>query len=468
MSETPPPYSTATVAKMAGVHRDTLLRWLRHGLVAEPARDWRGWRVFSSKQAAGVASFARSGLEGAPNHVAVRAPLHDSLGLQRLRSVDWDFAEAKTIYLTHGIHPYPAKFIPQIPNALVQELSSVGETVIDIFCGSGTTLVESLLLKRHAIGVDANPLACLISTAKTTRLLDGDAELLQELVERSARSAESVALPYPNLFDAKPFTSSAPRPSDKALDFWFEPFIIEELAEILSWCRTLPTESSRLLALTCFSSIVVSVSKQDSDTRYVRRKKDLTPGEAFRRFSRALSEATRTATEVTELVEPRFSCRVIHADLLSQPDIGPVDLVVCSPPYPNAYSYHLYHMTRMLWLGMDYKTFKKNEIGSHRKYSNKGKNGATVETFRSEMERIFSWLRQHLKPNKYACFVIGDSTLSGKKINNADVISDAAQRQGIIEVARIQRTMQDSRKSFNPSIGKIKNEQILILRNRPG
>ena len=87
-----------------------------------------------------------------------------------MKAVEWDFATANTAYLTHGLHPYPAKFIPQIPNALIQELSSVGETVGDIFCGSGTTLLEALQLKRHAVGIDANPLATLITKAKTTPL----------------------------------------------------------------------------------------------------------------------------------------------------------------------------------------------------------------------------------------------------------------------------------------------------------
>ena len=86
----------------------------------------------------------------------------DEAALARLAAVEWDFASARTGYLTHNLHPYPAKFIPQIPNALIQELSSIGETVADVFCGSGTTLLEALLLKRSAIGIDANPLAARI------------------------------------------------------------------------------------------------------------------------------------------------------------------------------------------------------------------------------------------------------------------------------------------------------------------
>src|SRR5438067_5296644 len=89
-----------------------------------------------------------------------------------LESIDWTFSEARTTYLTHGLHPYPAKYIPQIPNTLIKTLSYAGETVADIFCGSGTTLVEALMLGRNALGIDANPLACLISDAKTTQFIE--------------------------------------------------------------------------------------------------------------------------------------------------------------------------------------------------------------------------------------------------------------------------------------------------------
>src|SRR5438067_1083017 len=110
-----------------------------------------------------------------------------------LRAVDWDFANVKTSYLTHGLHPYPAKYIPQIPKTLIQEFSSHGETVADIFCGSGTTLVEALLLGRNAIGVDANPLACLISEAKTTRLVNGDEDSLRDVISRANALAERIS-----------------------------------------------------------------------------------------------------------------------------------------------------------------------------------------------------------------------------------------------------------------------------------
>jgi len=100
--------STAEVAQMAGIHRDTLLRWLREGAVPEPRRDRHGWRTFTSQEANWIVQFAKSG-SASPGPVSVTPK--QSAELAALDKIDWDFVDAKTTYLTHGLHPYPAKFI---------------------------------------------------------------------------------------------------------------------------------------------------------------------------------------------------------------------------------------------------------------------------------------------------------------------------------------------------------------------
>jgi len=243
--------------------------------------------------------------------------------------------------------------------------------------------------------------------------------------------------------------------------------VVQELAELRGYFVGLPADAAAV-ASTVLSSIIVSVSKQDSDTRYVRREKRIQPGDTVKRFTRALQVAREKAVEFAEATEPRFTCRVLHSDVLDRPDIGEVDLVVTSPPYPNAFSYHLYHRTRMLWLGMDCNTFKAREIGSHRKYSRRGPAGADEDTFRNELSSIFSWLAGQLKKGKYACFVVGDSLVRGKVVHNDKLMSDVAAAHGFILQASIERTLQANRKAFNPQIGNIKKEHILIFRNSRG
>lgn len=457
--------STGEAAKHAGVHRDTLLRWLRSGLIKEPKRDRHGWRSFSPQELQEVIAFARlpSSSVGSVKIEAAAPPIY----AEPLAKIDWDFDGAKTSYLTHRLHPYPAKFIPQIPNALIQELSSVGDTVGDIFCGSGTTLVEALTLKRHAVGVDANPLACLIARAKTGFIDEEDRAELEALVAQSRELASVISREVSGgLFPEPLFVSEAWRPRFDKLPFWFDLHVIEELAEILKWCQSLKNEATRNLALASFSAIVVAVSRQDSDTRYVRREKGIVSGDTMRKFARVLEQNVLGAMEYSHTIEPRFKRNIVEANLLDEPAIPKLDLMVCSPPYPNAYSYHLYHMTRMIWLGMDQPRFKQEEIGSHRKYSSVGKNAATVDTFRSEFTLILQWLAKNLKIGGRACFVVGNSTLKGVSINNAQLIAEAGIKAGFVETMRIDRTMQSNKKSFNPAIGRIKHEQILVLENR--
>jgi DNA modification methylase len=454
-------FSTATVAQKAHIHKDTLLRWLRQGLVNEPSRNRYGWRVWTEDEARLVVDLAR-----ASQHPETPASAEEPQ-LVRLRQIDWDFKDAKTGYLTHGIHPYPAKYIPQIPNALIQEFSRVKENVGDIFCGSGTTLVEGLLLRRNVVGLDANPLAALISKAKTTALTDGDSSLLLELADKALQLGRQITIDeQPTLFSAPLFVSREPRPVEKAISFWFEPFVVEELAELRAWCLALPTEAARNLALVSFAAIIVPVSLQDSDTRYVRRNKDIKPGDTMRRFGQILTDNTKAAEKLTDILDPDLSCQVVTGNVLQNPDLPILDLVVCSPPYPNAYSYHLYHMTRMLWLEMDQAGFKKDEIGSHRKFSNPGKNGATIETFQEEMSTMFSWLRNVIRAKRYACFIVGDSTIRGHVFDNAEVLRDAGHHTGWVQVAKWERNMKDTSKAFNPKIGKIKTERIVIFQNQ--
>ena len=51
---------------------------------------------------------------------------------------------------------YHGNFVPQIPNQLIKRYTNVGDTVLELFSGSGTTLFECESLKRDYIGFDIN------------------------------------------------------------------------------------------------------------------------------------------------------------------------------------------------------------------------------------------------------------------------------------------------------------------------
>ena len=84
------------------------------------------------------------------------------------KELDWTFLKDDTREYTHIYHDYPARMIPQISRQVLNILDEKeGNILFDPYCGSGSTLVEGLLRGLNVIGTDINPLARLISKAKT-------------------------------------------------------------------------------------------------------------------------------------------------------------------------------------------------------------------------------------------------------------------------------------------------------------
>lgn len=95
-----------------------------------------------------------------------------------------DIACTDSSAYTHGIHPYPAKFIPELPREIISKCTKERNIVLDPFCGSGTTLLEACIAGRKSIGIDSNPIATLISRAKTTALTEAELQTIETIISR--------------------------------------------------------------------------------------------------------------------------------------------------------------------------------------------------------------------------------------------------------------------------------------------
>ena len=85
---------------------------------------------------------------------------------------------------------YPTRYISAVPRFAINAYSKAGETVLDPFCGSGTTAIEAMLLGRNAMSIDIDPFARLLIKVKTTDYSKEDIDFLDEVVRKIKEMVE--------------------------------------------------------------------------------------------------------------------------------------------------------------------------------------------------------------------------------------------------------------------------------------
>lgn len=381
--------------------------------------------------------------------------------LSRINEQDWSFTDADTGYLSHNIHPYPAKFIPQIPRCLIKMLSLRGEVVWDPFGGSGTTALEALLLGRQALSFDANPIATLIGKAKTITLTKEEEDILVQLVEKFELLASNNTNTLRILeCHASQIQSSIPEIPNCSK--WFHPNALTELGYI-RWCISgIENTKCRTLAEAAFSKIIVKASFQASETRYTSRPRDVKFSSVLSMFAGELYSVLNKIRMLAPLLRFReaiFQTVDMRKDRVIQP--CSVDLIVTSPPYPNATDYHLYHRFRLLWLGHNPCSLGKQEIGSHLRHQ---KENTGIEHYLDEMELCLHNMYDGLRFGRYAVLVLGNAVFEAKEYKTVELVAKTAQKIGFDVVGIVPREVHATKRSFMPTARRLREESLLVLR----
>ena len=259
-----------------------------------------------------------------------------------------------TTGLTHGMHRFPAKYIPQIPGWVMDQFAETDDVVLDPFCGSGTTLVEGLLRSRKSIGVDCDPLACMISRAKTAAVNPARIQSLGSELRHSWRQPATQLVP--------------PMPDLANFGHWFSRDAWANLQSLLAYTTALDASDEEFNFLLCvFSSILRRVSNADDQSQktYVSGTLKKNPPEVEGLFYRALEKALAGLEKLALLRRPSAEAIAIQGDATDIP-LPPqsVDLIVTSPPYLDSVDYMYNFMLEYFWLGpllgvQDRRTFNQ-------------------------------------------------------------------------------------------------------------
>ena len=105
--------------------------------------------------------------------------------------------EKDTTKHVHRLHPYKGKYIPQLVEYFVDSHTDnfkkeayfkAGDIILDPFLGSGTTIIQSLEMGVHSVGIDVSEFNCMISSCKATHY---DDEYLQKAIKKLVASLDS-------------------------------------------------------------------------------------------------------------------------------------------------------------------------------------------------------------------------------------------------------------------------------------
>ena len=277
---------------------------------------------------------------------------------------DWDFATADTMYSTHALHPYLAAMIPQIPRKLLDLYARPGIRVFDPFVGGGSVIVESYLAGLRSTGLDVNPLAVMISKAKTSPI--------------SSETLKNIRLEYDRLYPVIEYR--VPDFSKKSnVRYWFKPYMFEPLtriratiAQVIESTDCEAREATKNLLECVYSYTVRSVSltyRNEIELRHLEPEdlERFNP-DVLGEFIKRLEDASRRVAQLP--VFPTIP-QVVEGDTryLEFGD-NEFDLTITSPPYgdvANTIPYHQFSKNMLYWLGMDdsaVANIRLNSLGS--------------------------------------------------------------------------------------------------------
>lgn len=252
-----------------------------------------------------------------------------------------------TRYSVHGLHEYKGKFNPQVAKAILNIFDiGAGNIVLDPFCGSGTTLVESAHVGARGVGFDLNPLAVYITNAKLLALRT-PADLLIETLAVLGKSVTAVRQWSTDI----PFDERGLYLRD-----WFDAEILGEAERL----RQIIQDTAKDLAplfLAMASDLLRDYSQQDPKDLRIRRRKSPVPDISLHKaFLERASLQVARIVEAQAVMGARSTgpwARLGSADgeaALAQS--VQADAAITSPPYAMALPYIDTQRLSLIWLGL--------------------------------------------------------------------------------------------------------------------
>lgn len=359
-----------------------------------------------------------------PNGVSLETPLSELY----LNWTEKELPEKERTKHVHRLHPYLGKYIPQIVEIFLRKFFVPGQTVLDPFAGSGTTLVQANELGINAIGYDVSAFNIVLMHAKTN---DYDLKYMEEEVKdilSRVAALTQVATQQSNMFETLFPSEAIANAENSYLGEWFA---LQALHELITYnslisqyyhqdlLKIILSRSARSARLTTHFDLDFPRKPQIEPYYCYKHSRTCQPTKTAFQFIRRYSLDTIVRVKQYSHLRTASTIETHHQDS-SKATIPLVDGVITSPPYVGLIDYHEQHRYAYELLGLEDRRLE--EIGA----AKAGTSKKAKSDYQQGIIGVFRNVIQSVKPRGYLVVVAGDKhNLYGKIADALDVEVEA-------------------------------------------
>lgn len=319
----------------------------------------------------------------------------------------------------HGAFRYFGKLAPDVTGAVLDaaaELVDIQRPVVDLMCGSGTTLIEAGERGWPAIGVDPNPVAVLYARVKSRTL---DTRRYETALADVLAATPASAADREEVFGS---TRNASR--------WFSPDARQAVATIRKGIERLPSSNETDALLATLLGRLRRVSNASERTgRLFYDPESARP---------ALAEFEAAAEQLPSRVPPEdTNVEIFQADARStRLADDSSDLCFCHPPYFALYRYS----ADVLRFEMEVGGFDRGE--THRSEVREGwKSGdpGNLDGYIADMAEVFAEAQRITRSGGALALVASNSTLGDAQLPVIDRLASTLGDQNWTIVEHLER-----------------------------
>ena len=376
------------------------------------------------------------------------------------------------------LHAYAASFGDDFARESIAGKMEPGGTLLDPWVGSATGPVQARMLGVNGVGIDVDPVACLIARVSVTPYSIDELDDMLAIVDKELRIIE-VELASSDFapdswlpgdaFSLNGFQGCLP--DNNAIEFWFAPEQRAVLASLTAMSASLPDpRHQEVVQLAISSSIIrkwpntISQARDIDHSRPHRVVRDgISVASQIGIFRKAVKDILMRLKAINAYCQGLAEWEIIEGNTKDKLGViapGSIDYILTSPPYFNAIDYPRSHKFSHWWLWPERQPLGRSDylglmsggndsdevvakcysITPEYRESIEALAEVSLTTHRSlckyinELREVVVLFPDLLKQGGKASFVVGNNVIKGHTIPTAEILANMLKQSGLVDV----------------------------------